>query len=335
MRKKYLRFIIGLLITVLAMWLSFRELEWKSLLDSFSSIHFFWVGAAVVNTMFTVYVLGWRWRVLMDSTVKMPLYYMFQLNTIAQYLNIIIPGRFGELAKAWLPARRYEISGSYVLGTIVIEKMFDSFAWLVLWVTVPAFFAIRDKLKGYTMALVISGIVILVLVFVVWKRTLVRKWLYSLARLLPEKMSIRPRILNFLDRGIDAFVQLKNPKTILLMAVYTVVIIMLSTLSNFLLFFAFGFNLSFFQALIILLLVQVGSAPPSLPGRLGVFEYMVILGLTLSAIAKAEAMGYAIMLHLVSYLPKIILGFVYMTGFSFSIKKAETALSELNNRDEN
>lgn len=334
MKKKYLRLVIGLLITILAMWLSFRELEWKTLRETFSGIRFFWVGAVMVNTMVTVYVLGLRWRILMDSTIKMPLYYMFQLNTISQYLNIIIPGRFGELAKAWLPARRYDVSGSYVLGTIVIEKMFDSFTWLALWVTVPAFFAIRDKLRGYTIALVISGIVVLALVFVVWKRELVRKWFYAFARWLPEKMNIRQRILNFLDRGMDAFIQLKNPKTILLMAFYSVVIIMLSTLSNFLLFFAFGFQLSFFQALIILLLVQVGSAPPSLPGKLGVFEYMVILGLSLSAIGKAEAMGYAIMLHIVSYLPKIILGFIFMTSLNFSVKKAEAAMSELNDKNE-
>jgi uncharacterized protein (TIRG00374 family) len=332
MKRKSLRLLIGLVITGLALWLSFRNLDWTELLKSFGRIDFFWVGMAVICVLFTVYALGWRWRILLKSKVGLSMGYMFKLNVISQYLNIVIPGRFGELAKAWLPAKRYGVSGSYVLGTVVIEKMFDFFAGVILWVSIPAFFAFQDKLKGYTMAVVICIILVAVLVFVIWKREMVRRWFYVLSSILPAKL--RERVVNFLDRGLEAFSQLKSTKTSLILVLYTVFIIILSTLTNFLLFQAFAFRLSFFEALVLLLVIQAGNAPPSVPGKVGIFEYLVILGLGFFSIGKADAMSYGVMLHLVSYLPKIILGLIFMTGLNISIKNAEAELSHLQQKED-
>lgn len=332
--KKLIRYLAGLIVTVLALWLSFRNLDWSALQDSFTRVHLFWVILAVINVLFTVYVMGWRWQLLLKQKKNIRLGYLFQLNIISQYINIILPGRFGEIAKAWLPAKRYGLSGSYVLGTVIIEKMFDFFAGVILWVSIPAFFAFQGKIKGYTMALVICAILIILLALVVWKRELVRKWLYFFSSLLP-KGKFKQRIVNFLEKGIEAFSQLKNTRTSLVLALYTVLIILLSSLTNFLLFLAFGFKLSFFEAMVLLLIVQIGNAPPSVPGKIGVFEYIVILGLSFFSIGKADAMGYALMLHVVSYLPKIILGFIFMSNLNISLKKTESEITEFQDKGEN
>lgn len=331
MKRKSIRLLIGILLTALALWLSFKNLDWTELKKSIANIDYFWVGLAVFNVLFTVYAMGWRWRILLRSKQKMSMNYMFQLNVISQYLNIVIPGRFGELAKAWLPAKRYGMSGSYILGTVVIEKMFDFFAWVILWVTVPAFFAFRNKLKGYTMAVVICLILILVLVLVIWQREMVRRWLYRFSSILPGKL--RQRVVNFLERGMEAFAQLKDLKTTVMLVVFTALIIMLSSLTNFLLFQAFGFELSFFQAMVLLLVILVGSTPPSVPGKVGIFEYMVILGLGFFSVGPSKAMGYAVVLHVASYLPKIILGFIFMANLNLTLKTAESELEKAGIQD--
>jgi uncharacterized protein (TIRG00374 family) len=331
MKKKTIRYLIGIALTALALWLSFRNMDWSELQRSFTRINFMWVALAVGNVLLTVYLIGVRWRVLLQSKKNLPLNYLFKLNIISQYLNIIIPGRFGELAKAWLPAKRYGLSGSYVLGTVVIEKMFDFFTWVILWVSVPAFFAFQDKIKGYTMAVVICIVLIITLILVIWQRGRVRRLLYKFSSFLPAKLE--QRVVNFLVRGLEAFSQLKNTRLTLILALYTTIIIVFSTLTNFLLFFAFDFQLTFFGALVLLLMIQVASTPPSIPGKIGIFEYSVILGLGLFGIGNADAMGYALLLHIVSYLPKIILGFIFMAGMNLNLKKAETELAEMNKKN--
>ncbi len=334
MKKKWIKYVLGVLVTVLALWLSFRKLDWNALQRSFLQVNVFWVGAALFCTLFAVYALGWRWHMLLKSKVKLPMLYMFKLNVISQYLNIVIPGRFGEIAKAWLPAKQYHMSGSYVLGTVLIEKMFDFISWVLLWLTIPAFFVFHDDIeaKGYKMALIVSVVLIVLMVLVVWKKEMVRRWVHFFAGVLPVKF--QQRLVNFLDRGLDAFGLLKNFQTSLVLVLYTALIILLSSLSNFLLFKAFGFDLTLFQAMVLWLVIQMGSAPPSIPGRIGIFEYMTILGLSLFGINKTDALGYGLMLHLVSYLPKIILGFVFMTNLNLTVKNAETEFSHLNGMEE-
>jgi uncharacterized protein (TIRG00374 family) len=334
MKSKLIRYIVGLIVTVLALWLSFRNLDWAALWESFTSVQLLWVILAVICVLFTVYAMGWRWRLLLKSKKDIPLGYMFQLNVISQYINIVLPGRFGEIAKAWLLAKRYDLSGSYALGTVVIEKMFDFFAGIILWVSIPAFFALHGQIKGYTMVLVICVILIVLLVLVVWKREMVRKLLYFFSSKLPGG-KFKQRVVNFLEKGMEAFYQLKDSRTSLGLALYTALIILLSTLTNFLLFLAFGFKLSFFEAMVLLLIVQAGNAPPSVPGKIGIFEYMVILGLSFFGIEKADAMGYALMLHVVSYLPKIILGFIFMANLKISIKKAESEMTQFREKGDN
>jgi len=87
--------------------------------------------------------------------------------------------------------------------------------------------------------------------------------------------------------------------------------------------------------MVLLLIVQAGNAPPSVPGKIGIFEYMVILGLSFFGIEKADAMGYALMLHVVSYLPKIILGFIFMANLKISIKKAESEMTQFREKGDN
>jgi uncharacterized protein (TIRG00374 family) len=322
-KGKSIRLLIGLLITALALWLSFKNLDWIALKRSFSRINFIWVILAVLNVLLTVYAMGWRWRVLLKSRLDISMSYMFKLNIISQYLNIVIPGRFGELAKAWLPAKRHGESGSYILGTVIIEKMFDFFAWVILWISLPAF-----QVKGYTLALSILFVVILVLL--IWKREMLRLLLLRISVILPGKLKIRA--VNFLERCMEAFSQLKQSGTIVIIALYTVVIFFLSTMTNYLLFLAFGFQLSIYQAMVLLLVIWIGNTPPSVPGRVGVFEYIVILGLALFSIDKSEAMSYALMLHMASYLPKIILGFIFMANMNLSIKNAERQFFKNNNK---
>lgn len=73
-------------------------------------------------------------------------------------------------------------------------------------------------------------------------------------------------------------------------------------------FFALDLKLSFLAALVVLMMIKVGYIPPSAPGKVGIYEYAVIVALGLFGITKDVALSYALVLHVTSYLPKIFLG---------------------------
>ena len=309
-KNKWLKILVGFAITALALWLSFRKLDFQVVKEAFFQVNFFWVILALANTILVVYALGWRWRILLKPEGKIPLSSLFRLNIISQYTNIIMPARLGEVVRSYLASKRYKISGAYVVGTVAIEKFLDFIVFVSLWILVPTFFSMQKEVKGYKIALFFSILATLILVLIIWQPKIFLKWISFLSRLLPKNS--RQRVINFLEQGIEAFGLLRRAKTLLLVVALTFGFIVGQVLTNFFLFKAFHLRLSFWVGLVVLLAIQVGNIPPSVPGKIGVFEYAVILALSVFAISKSQALSYGIMLHMVAYLPKILLGFIFI-----------------------
>lgn len=316
--KKWLKIFIGLCITVLALWLSFRKIEWNTLKESFLQVNIYWVILALGNTILTVYALGWRWRILLKPKEKIPLSSLFRLNIISQYINIIIPGRFGEICRSYLVSKQYNVSGGYVIGTVAIEKILDFFVFIFLWVSIPFFFALEKKMNGPRIALFFCILSILPLTLLIWKPKVVLKWIKVLSSILPRKF--RRISQTFSARAIEAFGLFRSAKALAIVVLLTFGFIVGQVLTIFFLFQAFHLNLSIWVGLFLLLAILLGSIPPSAPGKIGIMEYSIILALSLFDIPRSQALSYGIMLHLVSYLPKIILGLIFFSSLDFSLK---------------
>jgi hypothetical protein len=84
-----------------------------------------------------------------------------------------------------------------------------------------------------------------------------------------------------------------------------------------------------------LVVLQVGTAVPSSPGRIGVFQYLVILALSIFAVDKNVALGYSIVLYLVVYVPVVLIGSYCFWREKVTWQKvaeAATMLNRLGNR---
>ncbi len=326
MKKKSIKYLVGIAVTALALWLSFKNLDWQTLGTSFSQVNKFWVVLATLNVLVSVFIMGWRWQILLKSKVNSSLWELFRFNIIAQYLNILIPARFGELLKAFLVSRKHKISGSYVLGTVVIEKVAEYFTIVLLGVLAPLMFTFQTQLKGYTWAVFLFAALIPLSVSVIWKRRKVLQWLARLASIFPERIS--RRLLNFLEKGIEAFTQLKDLKVSLVIMVITFLVFGSQVVTNLFLFEAYGFDLSILEALILQMVLIIGMSLPSVPGRIGVFEYTVVLALSMFNVDNSIALSFGLLLHVIAYLPKIILGFIFSTSLNISLKATQVELGK-------
>jgi len=304
--RKGFRLAAGILITGPVLWLCFRKLDWAVLWASFSRVRWLWVGAALINVVFSVYALGWRWRILLKPKAKISMRRLFHLNIIGQYTNIISPARIGEFVRGYLAAKDDNVPGGYVIGTIFFEKILDFFVFLSLWMVIPAVFMLEKSIRGYILAMIAACLMIVFLFFLVLKPKLFLLLYGKLSYLFPGKY--RKKLQEFFSSGLEFFQQLKDSKTNIMLVALTVVFLGGNALTNYFLFRAFGFKLSFFAAVVVLLVIQVANIPPSLPGKIGVFEYAVILALTVFGIEKGAALSYGIMLHVVAYVPKIMIG---------------------------
>ena len=320
--KRFGKIAIAAVITAVALWLSFRSVDWTLLKASLSRLSFFWIILATANSLFTVYALGWRWRILLEPKERIGLGRLFRLNIISQYANILLPARMGEIVRARMTAIESRASTAFVLGTIAIERVLDVTAFIALWILVPVFFVIREQRRSYSLVVFFCLLAAGVMAVSVARPQLLFRGIRFAARALPG--SLRERFLRFGADGLEAFAVLRRPRIFASLAPLTFVFILGQVLTNFFVLQGCHLRLPLYAALFILLGVQVGYAIPSVPGKIGIFEYSVILSLAAFRLPKGDALGYGLVLHAVAFLPKIALGFLFLCTSRLSLRKSQS-----------
>jgi glycosyltransferase 2 family protein len=322
--------VAAVLITALAVWLILRKTDWAGVREAFARADYGLVAVAVAVSLLAVVVLSLRWQVLLRPGGAVGLAELFRLNIVSQAINIIAPGRFGELARAMMVARRVRkgpsgngqvagLSTAFALGTVAVEKALDFLVFLVLWALVPALFSMRAAVREYTAAAVLGGVMAAALAVFAWKPEFVLRAFGWVLRLLPA--GFRAGGADFAEKGLEAFRIFRRPGAAPMLAGLTLLVLAGEILPNWLLFRAFGLEVPFWAAFFVLIVLQVGKLPPSLPGKVGVYQFAVILALAPFGVDRDAALSYGIMLHVVTFAPRIVLGLIFGAGMGGDLRK--------------
>jgi uncharacterized membrane protein YbhN (UPF0104 family) len=203
-----------------------------------------------------------------------------------------------------------------VLVTIGVEKVLElgvfaiSVVVLLLSMSLPAWLQESGTILvftgaaaiGLTMALSVGG-----------RRVL--NGLNRIAHRLPTWLG--SRLERFGHQALDGLSALRDWRAQVGAWGLSLIVLLLSASTNYLLFLAFRLSLPPGAALFLLLVLQVGNAPPSLPGKLGVFHYLTVLALSAFAIEQSVALSYAFTLYAVAILPKIVLGAILLAAWRY------------------
>jgi uncharacterized protein (TIRG00374 family) len=205
------------------------------------------------------------------------------------------------------------------LSTIIIEKTLDlvalflSAALLIPFIVLPEF--ILDN--GYPLALV--GLLILFsLIFLAYRTEQVTTLVRRVSKPFPN--GVERKINQVLVAGLDGLSSLRNWRLTLWLGLLSFLIVILAILTPYALFHAFSIPLGFEDALILNLVMTLGMIPPSTPGKILVFEGLVILMLRQFGVVDGNLMlSYAIVFHLVVALPQIVLGTIAFARGGFKL----------------
>ena len=128
-RRKLLIY-AGYLISIVLVYLAFRKVQFAALWNSISEANYWWVLVNVAFVMAMMYYRAYRWKFMVDPIKKVGMSKLFSSTMIGFMASNVLPLRLGEFVRAWSLGRIADMSRSAVLATIVIERIFDSFALL-------------------------------------------------------------------------------------------------------------------------------------------------------------------------------------------------------------
>lgn len=307
-RNSLIKIVFGTLLGILALWLVFRGTSAEEIVTGLQAADLWMVGLGVLIVLFNVATLATRWWLMLLRDWKSTEFYTFLGGIyLGQMFNILIPARLGELARIYFVSERMEVTKAGLLGSLVLEKVLEVIAFglaitflitalaLPAWVTEP----------GRTFLTLALSALFAMAALLKWGRKFL-VWITPILGKLPGGWG--ERISGILERALTGFDSMRSWKKQLPIWVLTFSSLFLSALTNYIIMGAVSIQAPFTASLFVLIVLQIGSAPPSAPGKLGVFHYLTVLALSAFGIEKDLALAYSVLLYVVALLPKILIG---------------------------
>ncbi len=87
-----------------------------------------WLGAAILAYAVNLVLRAWRWQMILRPVAAVPYPIVVRVLVTGYGLNTVMPLRLGELFRAELFKRTYDLPRVPVLTSIVVERLFDGLA---------------------------------------------------------------------------------------------------------------------------------------------------------------------------------------------------------------
>ncbi len=179
--------LIGLAVSLLVLALLWRAVDpaaiWQAMLKADPAWLAIGLGMAVPLTMVT----AWRFRLLARSDVGFG--EAARLILAASTLNLVLPSKMGDVAKAWVLVYRHRFASERALSLVVFEKMLDM-ASLLAW-GVPALLWVGGRDAAYWLAAAAIGGLFLLLALLLAPVPLTATLLQIAARIAPAGIARR------------------------------------------------------------------------------------------------------------------------------------------------
>jgi glycosyltransferase 2 family protein len=324
--KQKLALMVGGLISGAALYLVFRDVRFDELMFALRSFETIWLIPSLLLFYWSMYLRGSRWAWFFEQPNELNGRRLFPPLMIGFAFNCILPGRVGEPVRAFSVSRREKVGFPSALATILTERIFDAatlFAFLAISLAMlpkidPAVeiefwgYQIKGSMLGPLLGNMIKISAVLVLGVVVFMIPWVQRFCiavpYKIPILPPKYQDMLSKFVQDLSRGFTA---IRNPVNLLAIVGYSIAIWGLAVASIQVLAFGFeGMEMSFLEAMALQSLTAVFILIPAAPCYWGLFEAGVLFTLTVFAIHPNESVGtaYALTLHLVQYIPVLVIG---------------------------
>jgi glycosyltransferase 2 family protein len=326
---RILRIVLGLTVSGLSLYLAVRNVEYKDVIRVLRHANIWFICLSLTSVALNILGKALRWQVLMGKHgQEVPFRVILGVLLIGQMLNTLIPARVGDISRAYMLGR-VGLSRIFILGTVALEKILDMlsyvFLFLLLIILMPVPGWVRQPV--YPFVIIAMSVFLTTLLLVRRQKWLIqsdfwmKKWL---------RWNISERITIRIKNGLASLSILQDYKNNIRLGLLSVIVWSTAVLTNYLVMRALALDIPSIAALFLLIVLQAGISIPSVPGQIGVFEYLCVLALGVFAIDSTTALSYGVLLHMIVLLPIIISSILFLWGTEFNLRYAMIGVSDGN-----
>jgi hypothetical protein len=241
--------------------------------------------------------------------------------------NNVFPARMGEVLRIYALERTARVSKSRAAASIVLERGIDGL-WLVVIVgLVSLMLPLPAVVRQVTVIAAPLFVALAILIAAsIWKSDRVMRGLTRAAgRVSP---GLGRAVGGVLDRAVQGLSVLGKGSMLSNVLFITFVIWAIEAAAVMVATKAVGLELPWVGAWLLTAMLGLGAVIPAAPGGLGTYEFLAVSALGAFAVEPARALGFAVLLHLVTYGTSTGLGVACMAAESWSMRKAYRTIQD-------
>lgn len=278
-----------------------------------------WLALSLVTALATLVVRTIRWQYLLLPLGEASFGNAFKATAVGFAASSVLPARAGEVIRPYFLSRHEPMSATGAFATIVLERLLDTvtvlllLAMFVVWfghdvaLTNPAGFRALQW-AGFAAGAVASAALV-VLFLMAGEPARLGRVTSILARVVPERFAAAiGRIAQKFAAGLGS---IRRPGQLLAALALSLPLWLCIGVGIWAVAVGFGLAIPFTGVFLMIAVLVVGVALPT-PGAVGGFHWAFLFAATeFYAAPRDAAAGAAIVLHLFSILPSLLLGLFF------------------------
>ena len=302
------RLAVGFFIMGLFLISAFRQVRWSVFVAEMTSVHEQWLAASMIPIPIVLVVMALRWRLLLPMEASLRVPRLARLLSVSYLINLILPGRAGDVARSYVIGRQPHVGFRTALSTVLVEKSLDGIAVLVRIVICMSVLRVSGLIAGGLVlsAMVFAGVLLGLAGLALWLEhhgEQEHQWLW-----LPLPRRLHGPIREFLERVAVGGQALTIPKRLIPVLGLTMVIWLLTLVTTASLERAFTLKLPLVIPAFALALASLSLTLPAAPGGVGAYQALVMFVLQRYGVPPAEALGFGLVLQFCQIFPLAVLG---------------------------
>lgn len=310
----------------LFLFLAFRNVPVQELGHAFARFHWTWLFPAIGVSLLLMFLRTWRWQLELLPLQRVPLGRLWAVTAVAYSAINLLPARLGEVVRPWLLAQVTQVRISQAVGSLVVEKLMDSFSiltyiflGLVITAELPPWIRQGAVFPAAFTALFAAVVAI---TYARGEQFFARVVQPALPHRLAEAS------LRIVRAVLDGMKVLPDGRLLGTVFLASLMLWFLPILSSWVVIQGFGFDVPFSAALVVFIFIGFGTALPNAPGMIGTFQYACVLALGLFGIPEADALAFGFLLNALQLLTIVAQGVVGSLVLGVSLQELRRATWE-------
>jgi glycosyltransferase 2 family protein len=295
---------LAMLLAAVLLYFSLRGIEWRQVGRTVSHADPGGLGLSMGVATLTLFLRAMRWRVLLNAEGTVSVSTAFWATAAGYFGNNFLPARAGELVRTYMISSRMGLDTPFVLATALSERVADAVALVTISALVLLILPAQSGwLAGAARPFAILGLLGALAIAIL---PLLGPAARAIIERAPLPDALRLKLVTVVEQGLRGMRAFHDTRRLAAFLALTMLIWSLDAVGTVIGAAALGFHIPIAVAFLLLAGLGLGSALPSTPGYVGIYQFVAVAVLTPFGFSRTDAIAYILVAQAAMY---VVIGF--------------------------